>query len=176
MRGALTTWSAALSLMSVLAGGCGLTSAIDVSRRVDPKAVGKLAVLPFAGHRGDNFSDHVTHELVARGYSVVERSNLNAILKEQGLQFSDLVEGRGDLRRIGQLLGADSLVLGSVSPITVYVSGAVSGKVSGASLRFVSVSTGEVLGSASYGWGSDFLPFAPTYTEAAAKLVNGITP
>lgn len=175
MRGAFAAWPALLSLISLLTGGCGLTATIEASRRLDPKAVGKVAVLPFAGHRGDNFSDHVTHGLVARGYAVVERSNLNAILKEQGLHLSDLVEGRGDLRRIGQLLGADTLVLGSVVPITVYVSGATSGKVSGASVRFVSVSTGEVLASASYGWGSDYLPLAPTYSEAAAKLVNAIS-
>lgn len=170
------TGGALLTLVSLLSGACGLTATISASKTLDPKSVGKVAIFPFAGHRGDNFADHVTHELIAHGYSVLERSNLNAILKEQGLQLPDLVAGRGDLRRIGQLLGADTLVLGSVSPITVYVSGGISGKVSGASMRFVSVSTGEVLAAASYGWGSDFLPFAPTYTEAAAKLVNAISP
>lgn len=165
-----------VALAALLSGACGLTASLKASKKVAPKDVGKLVIVPFVGHRGDSFADHVTAELVAQGYSVLERSNLIAILKEQGLQLSDLVEGKADLRRVGRLLGADTLVVGSVSPITVYVSGAISGKVSGAAIRFVSVSTGEVLVSASYGWGSDFLPFAPTYSEAANKLVEAISP
>jgi len=67
---------------------------------------------------------------------------------------------------------AESKVFGSVSPITVYISGAPSGKVAAASLRLVAVSSGQVLSSATYNNNTDLLPGSPTYPEVAAKLVQ----
>lgn len=162
------------AVVGLLVVGCGVAATLTASRELSPTALGRAAVMPFGGYRSDVFADLVTHELLAVGVTVVERSRLAEVLAEQNLRLDDLAAGKGDVQRIGRALDADVLVFGSVSPITVYLSGAPSGKVSAASVRFVSVATGEVLASASFSSNTDLLPGAPTYPEVAHQLIRSV--
>lgn len=150
------------------------TGTLNVSRVVSTDSLRSLAVLPFDGYRGDLFADLVANEFLKRNVTLIERSRLMAILNERNLQLKDVVTGSIDLSGIGKVLGVNRLVLGSVSPITIYISGAPSGKVAAASLRLVSVSSGQVLASATYNNNTDLLPGSPTYPEVAAMLVQGL--
>ncbi len=49
-----------------------------------------------------------------RSFEVIERSQVDMVLKEQGFEASGLVDARS-MQQLGQLLGVDSLLLGHVS-------------------------------------------------------------
>lgn len=147
---------------------------VSVSTKLNSYRVGTVAVLQFDGYRGEQFADLVTQELLNRGIAVVERARLTHILNERQLTLEDINKGSVDLKELGTLAGVNVLVFGSVSPITVYESGAPSEKVSTASMRFVSVSSGRIISSASYSSNTDLLAGSTTYPKAAAMLIREI--
>jgi hypothetical protein len=61
----------------------------------------------------DAAADIVTAELLHRGYRVIERQALNAVLREQGFQQSGMVD-QATAVRIGQLAGAEAIVIANV--------------------------------------------------------------
>lgn len=117
------TLAAICAVMGLLVVGCGAGATLTASRELNPAALGRVAVMPFGGYRSDVFADLVTHELLAVGVAVVERSRLAEVLAEQNLRLDDLAAGKGDVQRIGRALGAEVLVFGSASSITVYTHG-----------------------------------------------------
>ncbi len=98
----------------------------------------------------------VTNQLVdVEGIRVVERSQLEKILKEQNFSRTGLVDP-ATASEIGKLLGVDALILGTVKQMEVKESGSLSigpFKVSGIKAtvnlgaRIVSVETAEILAS-----------------------------
>jgi len=75
----------------------------------------ETGALPFQGGIGRVLTNILTNELAARpGFTVVERRRLQAILEEQDLAASGRLRP-GDGARIGQLTGADYLVMGTVT-------------------------------------------------------------
>jgi hypothetical protein len=161
-------------ILSLFLIGCA-TPTIKATQKLNIDPLGVVAVLPFAGHHGDQFADSVAQELMLRGVRIAERSRIISVLIEQGLSMADITSGQMNYEKIGGLLGVDTLVLGSVSPIVVYVSGAPSGKVSTAAMRVVSVKTGTVVGSATYSANTELLAGSVLYPEAAARLVRALT-
>lgn len=96
-------------------------------------------------------------------FRVMERSQMEKILGEQGFQQSGACNGTECAVQVGQLLGIDRMVVGSVGHI---------GSAWVMNLRMVSVSTGEVLASSSRnqkGEISDLL------TELAPQAVADLT-
>ncbi|MBN1414959.1 MAG: DUF2380 domain-containing protein [Bacteroidales bacterium] len=86
-------------------------------------------------------SDRLRHELFQTGkYRVVERELMGEIMNEQGFQLSECTSTEC-MVQIGQVLGVDQMVGGSVSKFGTMYSVAV---------RLVSVETGEFLGTATY--------------------------
>lgn len=75
----------------------------------------ETGALPFQGGIGRVLTNILTNELAARpAFTVVERRRLQAILEEQDLAASGRLRP-GDGARIGQLTGADYLVMGTVT-------------------------------------------------------------
>ena len=83
----------------------------------------KITVLPFSGWQGGNsrtiseYQNILTDKIVTRiikshRFSVVDRSHLQTIVKEQKLQLSGLIDESTAIR-IGGLLGVDKFILGS---------------------------------------------------------------
>jgi len=71
--------------------------------------------LPFQGGAGRVLTNMLTTELAARsGFTVVERQKLRDVLEEQALSESGRLSA-GDNAKLGQLLGADYLVTGTVT-------------------------------------------------------------
>jgi len=86
-------------------------------------------------------SDRLRHELFQTGkYRVIERELMGEIMNEQGFQLSECTSTEC-MVEIGQMLGVDQMVGGSVSKFGTMYSVAV---------RLVSVETGEFLGTATY--------------------------
>ncbi len=154
--------------------GCASPST-DGTAPVSIRSLGAITVLPFDGYNGDQFSNMIALELMKRGARLVDRTKLNAVLVEQGLNVKNITKGNIDIQRIGGLLGVDVIVTGSVSPIIVYASGAPSGKVSTAALILTSVKTGEIIASASYSANTELLVGSVLYPKAAERMVIQIS-
>lgn len=102
-----------------------------------------IAVLPFDNTSksedyawlSDGFCESLTSGFVQIGqFIVVERKRLDAAIKEQDLQLSDLVDATKSVK-IGELLGAQKLVLGSFQ---------ILGEDINVNCRIVDVQTGKV--------------------------------
>lgn len=159
------------SLVTLFLIGCAMPT-IKSTKKMNVESLGVVAVLPFDGHHGDQFADFVAQELMLRGAKIVERSRITSVLVEQGLSVADITSGRVNYERIGGLLGVDTIVIGSVSPIVVYISGAPSGKVATAAMRVVSVKTGTIVGSVTYAANTELLVGSALYPEVAERLVR----
>ena len=82
-------------------------------------------------------SDRLRAELVnTRAIRVMERSEMVSILKEQGFQSSGACDDASCLVEVGQLLGVENIIAGSIGKISDLFS---------VSLRVISVTTGEIL-------------------------------
>lgn len=111
-------------LSSVLAGlallACVGAAAQDAPAADKPvlgvlKLQDETGVMPFQGGVGRVMTNILTNELAARSaFTVVERRRLMAILEEQDLAASGRL-APGDGPKIGQLTGADYLVMGTVT-------------------------------------------------------------
>ncbi|HCE99071.1 MAG: hypothetical protein A2X34_09990 [Elusimicrobia bacterium GWC2_51_8] len=100
-----------------------VTPNIAINPRADFSAVKRVAVLSFAGPKGDLAADMLTQSLVARGADVVERQRLNAVMQEQSLSASSSFDP-ATARQLGKLLGVDALFMGTVAestPPTTYM-------------------------------------------------------
>ncbi len=82
-------------------------------------------------------SDRLRAELVNTStFRVMERAEMVSILKEQGFQTSGACDEASCLVEVGQLLGVEDIVAGSVGKISDLYS---------VSLRFINIQTGEIL-------------------------------
>lgn len=96
-------------------------------------------------------------------FRVMERSQMEKILSEQGFQQSGACNGTECAVQVGQLLGIDRMVVGSVGRI---------GSAWVMNLRMVSVGTGEVLASSSRNQKGEI---ADLLTELAPQAVADLT-
>lgn len=96
-------------------------------------------------------------------FRVMERSQMEKILNEQGFQQSGACNGTECAVQMGQILGIDRMVVGSVGKLgTAWV----------LNLRMVSVSTGEVVASSSRNQKGEI---ADLLTELAPQAVSDLT-
>jgi len=96
------------------------------AKKVDPEEV-------------DLISEALAGELQNTGaFRVMERSQMDRVLKEQGFQSSGLCDGNECAVEVGKVLGIDRMVVGSIGKIgSMYI----------INVRLVDVATGEIVGS-----------------------------
>ncbi len=105
-----------------------------------------LAVMPFEARQvgadeAQILAEAIASELASTGeVRLMERSQMDKILSEQGFQQSGTCNGAECAVEVGQILGIDRMVVGSVGHI---------GKTYVLNARMVDVATGEVLKSSS---------------------------
>lgn len=105
-----------------------------------------LAVMPFEARQvgadeAQILAEAIASELASTGeVRLMERSQMDKILSEQGFQQSGTCNGAECAVEVGQILGIDRMVVGSVGHI---------GKTYVLNARLVDVATGEVLKSSS---------------------------
>lgn len=79
----------------------------------------KIAVLDFKAGAGisqsdvDGISAVFTTYFYPRGYTIVERNQVDRVLREQGFQGTNLTES--DMVRLGQILNVNKIVVGDVN-------------------------------------------------------------
>ncbi|MGI6783963.1 MAG: CsgG/HfaB family protein [Aminivibrio sp.] len=94
------------------------------------RAKPRIAVLDFAdnsgaGAPGEAVADMLTTELFNTGeFVLLERSRIDAVLAEQGLVYEGYVDSRSGAK-LGQLLGVDFLLTGSITKFKTETSGGV---------------------------------------------------
>lgn len=82
----------------------------------------RITVMPFAGECGDEFADRLLMHLSAAGkFDVLDRANLETLLREQGFQTSANVTPDSAVR-LGRVLGAAAMFTGRVTRCAVEVS------------------------------------------------------
>lgn len=107
----------AAAVLFSLGAATGCRSSIDIviSRHVDPDNIRRIAIFKMdrlSYRDGDKISDLLTHELLRLGYDVVERTEIEKLIKEQKLGASGFVDPDQAVA-IGKMAGADSIVIGS---------------------------------------------------------------
>ena len=111
-----------------------------------PKALPLVAVMPLDARKIDTtdaltLRDALSNDLIGTGeVRVMERAQIEAILKEQGFQESGACDQNDCAVQVGKLLGIDRIIVGSVGKI---------GETYSVALRMVDVTTGEVVSTAS---------------------------
>ncbi|NPU99789.1 MAG: hypothetical protein HPY53_00240 [Brevinematales bacterium] len=86
-----------------------------------------------------DFSEKLVNMLRQKGFTVVENAQLNVLVKEQKLALSGVVDSK-KLEKIGQMIGADYVLLGTVSEINGEIS---------INARLVDIYTREIITSVS---------------------------
>jgi len=122
----------------------------------------RVAVMNFENNStwrywGDNLGRAAADELVTQlfrtgDFSVIERSQLEAILAEQDLGVSGAVDA-STAAKIGQLLGAQLILTGSITQFSIertsgrfgFIGGSVSRAESVLDVRLVDTTTGQIL-------------------------------
>lgn len=101
-----------------------------------------LAVLPFTGSKtlsSDEIqviTDRFTTEMIKTGkFRVLERGEMNKILEEQGFQESGSCDDSDCRVQMGQLLGVEKLVMGSLGKIENLIS---------MNMKMINVATGQI--------------------------------
>lgn len=151
-------WLAAGLILAAAVSGCGhkyVSARAD--RGADLAGIGYVAILPFENmtnfpEAGKIVPDLLATELyISRAYRVMERTEAVAAAAEQGIRVEDPIDAE-TARRLGEKLGVDGVIFGSVSEYWYRVYREEDEEVEpavGFSARLVSVATGEVVWSAS---------------------------
>lgn len=105
--------SVLLAAAAALLAAC-VTPRVAVNPRANFAAVQRVAVVTFGGPQGDLAADMLMQGLVAHGADVVERQQLSAILQEQHLASSGILDP-ATVQQVGKILGVDALFVGTVA-------------------------------------------------------------
>ncbi len=154
-------WRHALSLLGVLilVSGC---SGAQVRASLNPRAI---APDPRLGIVSDNLlADAIGTELVQYGFTIIERSRLQAVLEELKLSLSGITREE-DFRRVGDILNVDGLVF-----VTATSDQAFPSRVGSATVKIVNVHTGALVGGVNYQNGSAGRPGSPADTTMKESL------
>lgn len=117
---------------------------------IKPKEISKIAILPFENHtRQEGLSPAIREMVLAvvlshKIFDVLDLSITDLIIYEEGLEKA-LKMDKGTIKRIGERLGVQALLLGSLNYAEEVREGSYSYPVVGISLRLIDVSTGEII-------------------------------
>jgi Curli production assembly/transport component CsgG len=134
-------WALSSGTLVVLASAA---LAIEPNSKEESK-VPLVAIMPLTGNGVDeatsaSVTEALSDELMKTGrIRVMERSQMEKILKEQGFQQSGACDGSGCAVEVGKLLSINRMVVGTLGKL---------GSAWTFSVRGVDVQTGEILGSA----------------------------
>lgn len=119
----IRAFAASLCLLAVFSR-CQSSVDVVVSRHGNPEEIRKVAIFKFNIQKRSNFynrgsyysddriSDLLTHEFLKLGFDVVERSEIERLVKEQKLSVSGFIDPK-EAVAIGRLSGADTIVTGT---------------------------------------------------------------
>ena len=95
---------------------CRSSVEVVISKHGNPDEINKVAVFKFDKIRyyqtADKISDLLIHEFLKLGFDVVERADIERLVKEQKLSISGFIDPK-EAVAIGKLTGADTIVIGT---------------------------------------------------------------
>lgn len=113
-------------------------------------SIKKVAVLPFKAMTeliGISVSDQFVTELLRTGqYDLVERSQMSQVLGEQELAMAGLSSAKA--AEVGQMMGADGVIIGTVSEYEAVAQRGRTHPVVGISARLIDSRSGKIVWSA----------------------------
>lgn len=143
-----------LLLLALFLSSCAVQSTV-VKPNYDFKRIKRVAVIEFRDaayqpNSGSLVSDMFIKYLLRTGYDVIERTELDSILKEHQLSVEGILN-RAQTKEFGKISGVDAIITGSISmlvPDRVFYDGATPRFVAaqaGVTCRMIDVETGEIL-------------------------------
>jgi len=144
------------------------------SKRRRKQTIHKVAVLPFKGpteHIGISVSDMFVTEVLKSGrYELVERSQMAKVLGETELALSGLTSAKA--AEVAQMIGADGVIIGSVSEYEQVAYRGYKYPAVGISARMIDSDSGKIV------WSVDFADRADrkgmTLSEQARNVVHSM--
>lgn len=129
----------------------------SVASAADIVAVNKLKATGVTENEAQSLTDALRSELGKSGkFQVMERSQMDDILKEQGFQQSGVCDEASCAIEIGKILAVNFIIMGNIGMV---------GKTYTLSIRFVEVGTGKIL--------KDFTEY---YKGNADELLTRVVP
>ncbi|MDI6738900.1 MAG: PEGA domain-containing protein [Candidatus Edwardsbacteria bacterium] len=131
-----------------------------------------IAILPFEGRNisadeAMTLSDRIRAELTDAGvYSVMERSEMEKVLKEQAFQLTGACSEASCIRKIGQLIAVTRMVGGSISKI---------GGIYTIEARLINVETGAIEKSVTEDFGGTVEVLLTKIMGKVARRLSGVT-
>lgn len=128
------------------------------------KSIQRIAVIPFTTNNtdmGSAVTESLSANLLNSRFTVIERTQLDIILAEQGLSLTGVLQDQQSI--VGKIKGIDAIIAGSAT-ISNGFAGLINGGyrdfISNCSARLIDVATGEIL-------------FAVTYTSSRPRNQHG---
>lgn len=159
--------AAVMALLLCLLTGCAITSdggtKSFVRENVDFGFVKKIAVLPLENNSKDEFAPEMLRDIVitrifAMGlFDVTDKGVVDSLLREEAIEPGKPVDGPA-LKRLGQRLNAQALLLGTVDVAMEGRKGSVAYPEMAVTLRILDVESGLVIWQASGNASGDSLP------------------
>jgi len=129
-----------------------------ISKNFSPSKHRKIAVLPFQnnGQSGTDsqIADKLSLRLMERGFTIVERSQLERVFEEVKLNYTGALS-QAELKKIGKVLSVDMIIMGTLqyayAPSQTTLVGNYASSTEGylflqsETARFIDIETGEVL-------------------------------
>ncbi|NLB68996.1 MAG: hypothetical protein GX804_04855 [Lentisphaerae bacterium] len=118
---------------------------------VSPQAlqITNVGIMPFKAATtliGDSVSDQFVTEMMKLGrYDLVERAQMTGVLGETEIILSGLTAG--EAARLGQMAGAEGVIIGTVSEYETVARGGRTYPVVGISVRLIDCNSGKILWS-----------------------------
>ncbi len=142
------------------------TSAIVPSRTVPTLAVNNLTGHGLTESEALTLTDVLRSRLMETGrFKVMERSEMETILKEQAFQNSGACTEEACIVEMGQLLGIEQILAGSIGQV---------GKAYSINVRIISVKSGEILKSVSHNYTGPIENLLTSEINVVAKKIAGI--
>ncbi|MBI5328753.1 MAG: tetratricopeptide repeat protein [Deltaproteobacteria bacterium] len=104
-------------VIGVIVSGCAPSMRVPVTRpaEINLRGINKIAIGEISGNCGQEMYDLLTSKLFESGkFDVLDRANLDKIMKEHNLTLGGAVDEK-TAAKMGELVGAASLVFGNVS-------------------------------------------------------------
>lgn len=146
-----------VAVMAVLLTACGTKSNMESFLRdeVDLSAVTKVAVLPFENHSKEQFAAErirgmAITQILAKGlFDVVDKGLVDSALREEAVDLSKAPMDAATMKRLGQRLGVQALMLGAIEQAGVVQRGNTSYPELSITLRLLDINSGMIFWQAS---------------------------
>ena len=132
------------------------------------KSIQRIAIIPFTAKNtemGYAVAESLSANLLHSRFTVIERTQLDKLLAEQGLSLTGVLEDQQSI--VGKIKGIDAIIVGSATISNGFAglsNGGYRDYISNCSAKLIDVATGEIL-------------FAVTYTSSRPRNLHGfVTP